>query len=1254
MINKKVRLYSMYSFIITCLSCFLLSSSCSKKTPANSANIQRKTALPGAIPTPSPISNPSHPVLNFPIESPYYSSAKTLTLSGTCDSEDIVTLSGAATDSINCINHSFSFVLNQTEDGSFLYSLSQVNKHKLESEKLYFTWTIDTHPPTKLNLFFPTDHQIINNQNLLMISGNCEESTKIKIDGDFIDQTACRDGSFGFVVNKETDGIYNFSLKQKDLAENNSESTLLQWTRDTIAPETPTLQNPITNPFLSGDTKLDLRGLCEINTTVMLRGSSVDSTTCNTQGQFHFIITQTTDGTFSFNISQIDPAGNTSAEQNFIWVRKSQIPSTPNILSPLTNPYYSNLGNLNLVSSCETSNTVTLTEGSLGQFTQICPTQAPFQVNFEVAQPKDGNYQFQIGQHNENTTSAIANFTWVVDTAKPNSPLITNPVNASAITNESSQLIEGHCEKGLPIKIKGDLSADSICASSETFSFITEKDKDGTYYYTIEQTDFAGNISVATLVTWIRDTLAPNSPTITNPKQNPYLARGNNVNLSGNCENPATVYLTGAETKSSPCSENGTFSFDLTEVNDGDYLYQLSQVDKAGNVSTGTTQFQWTRITTMESTPILLTPNTTDFYSNSNTLQITVGCTAGDKVNLTGVSPNEVLNPEGQTTQICPDTQTLQFNSLNSFSKSVTPNSLGSSNKLSSHRPLDSIIQLSLFNQSNQVTFTISKLNDGIYNIGLTQSVNGEYTSAMTSFNWIVDTIKPGVPNLISPTTNPYIAPGNLKILGSCEINSVISLTGDSKQTTNCDSNSQFSFEVSKSEDATYNFAIAQQDLAGNISDSLDFVWTRNSNSLAAPSITLPLDNPHWSNTNNLTVTGECSPGYFVSLLITEDSEQFTQTCSQNSTYSFELNKITDGTFSLALKQSLNSADSPINSLKWIRDTLAPTTVITNKNALPTTNFSDTLAFEFAANESQVRFLCALDSAVFSSCTSPVKLTFSSSQNGQHIWHVKALDLAGNTSEEDIFTWTQAKYNTIVLYHFDNPDTTLDSSLFSTTTNFNNSISMANAKIETGKFKQAVTTGTASQLFVPHNASQNIASDTTTFEAFVKLASLTMTKNQKMVIASKMGASGNYGWEFGIICRNNSGCSSLSQSFSLFVNASQTLNSEPTLFQSSKFNGLSVSDFKHVAFTLSSGILTFYFDGNAKGTATLGSPLTKTTANLVIGGSSSLTNKDDNNKNPNPKVENKFLGTIDEMRWSQGLRYQTSTYTIPAESFTAD
>jgi uncharacterized protein YegP (UPF0339 family) len=930
-IKKQLRLYYINQFLIIYLCCFLLMGiSCSKKTPATPTNIQKKTALPGVTPTPLPPTGPGTPVLNFPIESPHYSSAKTLTLSGICDSENTVILSGASTDSVDCYNHSYSFVLNQSEDGSFIYTLSQINKTNLESEKIYFTWIIDTQSPTKLSLLAPTDNEITDNQNLLTISGNCEESTKISIDGDLIGLTVCRNGNFVFVVNKEFDGIYNFILQQKDLAGNNSESTQLKWTLDTIAPPTPALQNPLANPFISGDTKLNLSGLCENNATVILRGGSSASTTCNNQGQFSFEIVQTTDGTFSFNLSQVDLAENTSAEQNFVWVRKSQIPPPPTILSPLTNPYYNNIGTLNLISSCEASNTVNLTEGSLGQLTRICPAEAPYQVNFEIAKSSDGEYQFQIGQFNEVTASTAASFTW------------------------------------------------------------------------------------------------------------------------------------------------------------------------------------------------------------------------------------------------------------------------------------------------------------------------------------IIDTIKPGVPNLVSPATNPYTAPGNLKLVGFCETSALVKLAGDSSQTTYCNSNNQFSFDILKTEDATYNFAITQQDLAGNISESLNFNWTRNSNSLAAPSITSPDDNPHWSNTSNLTLAGGCNPGYLVSLLITEDSEQFTQNCSQNSTYSFDVKKLTDGTFTLALKQSLNDAESPSNSVKWIRDTLAPTTLITNKNTLPTTNFSDTLTIEFTANESQVRFLCALDSAEFNTCTSPINLTLSSAQNGQHIWHVKAIDLAGNASEEDTFIWTQARYNTIALYHFDDPDPTNDSSFFSSKTNLNNNILLTNAIINTGKFKEAVTTSTASLLFVPHNASQNIASDATTFEAFIKPATLTLLKNQKMVIASKMGSAGNYGWEFGIICRNNSGCSSLSQSFSLYLNASPTLTAEPTLFQSSKFNGLSASNFKHVAFTLSAGILTFYFDGNSKGTATLGSGLTKTTANLQIGGSNNLMNKDDRDRNPNQKSDNKFLGSIDEIRWSQGLRYQTSTYTVPSESFTAD
>ncbi len=87
---------------------------------------------------------------------------------------------------------------------------------------------------------------------------------------------------------------------------------------------------------------------------------------------------------------------------------------------------------------------------------------------------------------------------------------------------------------------------------------------------------------------------------------------------------------------------------------------------------------------------------------------------------------------------------------------------------------------------------------------------------------------------------------------------------------------------------------------------------------VAVPSISIPLSNPYYSREDNLTLMGMCMTDDTVEL--TGDASE-EQPCN-NSTYSFNVNKTTDGFyfFSITQKNSAGNSSSPAN-LIWIRKT---------------------------------------------------------------------------------------------------------------------------------------------------------------------------------------------------------------------------------------------------------------------------------------------------------------------------------------------
>jgi DNA-binding beta-propeller fold protein YncE len=85
----------------------------------------------------------------------------------------------------------------------------------------------------------------------------------------------------------------------------------------------------------------------------------------------------------------------------------------------------------------------------------------------------------------------------------------------------------------------------------------------------------------------------------------------------------------------------------------------------------------------------------------------------------------------------------------------------------------------------------------------------------------------------------------------------------------------------------------------------------------------------------------------------------------------------------------------------WTIDTTPPTASITGKPSSPTG--STTASFSFTSNEAGSTFLCARDSVTYAACPSPK--VYSSLASGTHVFHVKAIDPAGNVSSATSYSW---------------------------------------------------------------------------------------------------------------------------------------------------------------------------------------------------------------------------------------------------------
>ena len=153
------------------------------------------------------------------------------------------------------------------------------------------------------------------------------------------------------------------------------------------------------------------------------------------------------------------------------------------------------------------------------------------------------------------------------------------------------------------------------------------------------------------------------------------------------------------------------------------------QTDLAGNASTPL-NFQWIRNTVVPTAPSITSPTSSPHYSNQSTFLISGSCGTGNQVKLTGN-----------------DTQDVSC-TASSFS------------------------------------FTVAKNVDGNYPFQILQTSSANLSSPPVTIVWDRDTVAPMAPSIVSPATHPYIsADTTFTLTGSCENNSIVTLSGASSQT---------------------------------------------------------------------------------------------------------------------------------------------------------------------------------------------------------------------------------------------------------------------------------------------------------------------------------------------------------------------------------------------------------------------------------------------------------------------------------------
>lgn len=403
----------------------------------------------------------------------------------------------------------------------------------------------ETPPPLEFAITSPATHPHYSNTNSIDISGTCLNDDEVMVYGDIATPVTvnCVSGAFSFtgVGNKTVDGSYHLYVSER-VAGVTVSTIHFPWTRDTVSPGPITIVSPASNTVWTGGDFLVIRGTCNTGATVTMTGDSGQSHHCE-DSLFLFSVSNTVDGLYSYDLTQSDGAGNTSTVVNFQWNRDSALPAAPTFISPTSIPYYSDGTAFTLVGGCtDGTYSVTLDDSVNLPTVVACAATNPGEYEFSMTSPgADGAYSYYIHQTWGAADSTQVVFTWVVDTVAPAAPVLGNPAT-SPFTAPSPLVISGICEIGSTVDLGGADTQSATCDTG-TFSFTSDPGVDGTYDYTVTQTDMAGNISSVNNLQWVKDSSAIALPAIFTPASSPHVSNTDNLAVSGSCTDGLDVQL---------------------------------------------------------------------------------------------------------------------------------------------------------------------------------------------------------------------------------------------------------------------------------------------------------------------------------------------------------------------------------------------------------------------------------------------------------------------------------------------------------------------------------------------------------------------------------------------------------------------------------------------------------------------------------------------------------------------------------------
>ncbi len=422
------------------------------------------------------------------------------------------------------------------------------------------TWTIDTAPPETTLDAGPTG--ITNNNDPSFAFSSNEAGGTFTCALDNGTAAACNNGAMSY--SDVADGPHTFSVLATDAAGNADASPATDtWTIDTIGPDTTINSGP---EGVTSDNTPAFTFSSEPDATFACKLDGGDWAACASPQEYGV----QPDGDHTFRVRATDATGNPGPAAERAFTVDSAAPSVtidthPPALTNNNDPTFTFSGESGAALACK------LDDGAF----------APCDSPKSYTNLADGEHTFAVQATDAAGNSAEAAYTWTIDTAAPDTSIITAPADLTNSNDPSFSF--NSTEPGGSFTCRLDGGTAVACATPQSYTDLS----DGPHTFAVFATDAAGNADASAATdTWTIDTVAPVT-TITAAPPNPSTVA--NATFQFSSESGATFECRLDGGAWATCTSPKTYA----ALSDGSHTFEVRATDAAGNTSDEATS-TWT------------------------------------------------------------------------------------------------------------------------------------------------------------------------------------------------------------------------------------------------------------------------------------------------------------------------------------------------------------------------------------------------------------------------------------------------------------------------------------------------------------------------------------------------------------------------------------------------------------------------------------------------------------------------------------